>query len=715
MKKTNIIQGALMKKTNLVLRVILMMLFVCSTGLIAANQIVTNNNDSGAGSLRQAIVDATDGDEITFNLATGSEIITTSSELLISKSLTIDGSNNEGSGVDVTVQVTTPGTSTYRVLRIYATDKTINISNMTIKGGDISTGGWGNIANWGGSIINVDGTLNLDNITITGSKADWGGGVYTEDDTTIPTTTFNNCNISSCTAVNWGGGVYGYNSTFNINNSTISSNEANDGGGGISIEDGTCSINNCHIYDNTTGDDGSGGGVSNQGYATGATMNITNSLIEGNTANSMGGGIYHNGRNGVTTMTITNTTISGNTSYSNDGGVGITESISTGTTLTTITNSTISGNTLTDEYGECAGIGLRGGTLTIKNTIVEDNMTNGNPEDYFYLTSSTIGVVPPVLVDTGYNVVGYQSFRFDANDRDWIEAGAFDSETSILYNYDYLGNEEGGTGLGWNRNDGSISGSLNLSSTLADNGGPTQTLAIASGSFAISAGSWDASITTDQRGFSRSDPPTIGAFEFEGSDPALPVTLSTFYGTYNELAELYWVTQSETDNLGFNLFRSENENGFEEEEYIQINADLVSGMGTTFLPTNYSFTDEYLVLEGHEYYYWLQSVSTSNELELFGPVSLEIPVTGQLPTMTILETNYPNPFNPETTISFNIKENETGTLEIYNLRGQSIRKEKFEAGNYQYHWNAEGFASGIYFYKLSSPTTNLTKKMILMK
>jgi Secretion system C-terminal sorting domain len=77
--------------------------------------------------------------------------------------------------------------------------------------------------------------------------------------------------------------------------------------------------------------------------------------------------------------------------------------------------------------------------------------------------------------------------------------------------------------------------------------------------------------------------------------------------------------------------------------------------------------------------------------------------------------NYPNPFNPETTISFSIKENEKGVLSIFNIKGQRIFKDKFETGNYQYRWNAEGFVSGMYFYKLSSPTTNITKKMLLMK
>jgi Secretion system C-terminal sorting domain len=209
---------------------------------------------------------------------------------------------------------------------------------------------------------------------------------------------------------------------------------------------------------------------------------------------------------------------------------------------------------------------------------------------------------------------------------------------------------------------------------------------------------------------------TINIAILSNEDVPLPVILSSFEAFYSKnSAVLTWITQSETDNLGFNLYRSENENGYENGNFVSLNSTLIPSMGTTSTPTNYSFADEYPNVEGHTYYYWLQSVSTTNELELFGPISIEIPNIGQLPTMTILESNYPNPFNPETTISFNIKENETGVLSIFNLKGERILTQEYEAGDHQYNWNAEGLSSGVYFYKLSSPTTNITKKMILMK
>lgn len=148
-------------------------LLCAGSALNADIHVVTNGNDSGAGSLRQAINDADPGDTITFQLS-GVATISISSQLSITKSLTIDGANSAGSGTHVTVQVTVPGVTASRVFFLNASD-TVSISNMTIKGGDIS--GNGNTdAGTGGGIYLRSGTLNLSNSTVSGSKAFSGGG-----------------------------------------------------------------------------------------------------------------------------------------------------------------------------------------------------------------------------------------------------------------------------------------------------------------------------------------------------------------------------------------------------------------------------------------------------------------------------------------------------------------------------------------------------------
>jgi hypothetical protein len=83
-----------------------------------------------------------------------------------------------------------------------------------------------------------------------------------------------------------------------------------------------------------------------------------------------------------------------------------------------------------------------------------------------------------------------------------------------------------------------------------------------------------------------------------------------------------------------------------------------------------------------------------------------------------LRQNYPNPFNPSTTIRFAIPNESFTYLEIFNALGENIStlvSEILSGGDYRYSWNALGFPSGIYFYKLSSGTFTEIKKMILIK
>ena len=208
------------------------------------------------------------------------------------------------------------------------------------------------------------------------------------------------------------------------------------------------------------------------------------------------------------------------------------------------------------------------------------------------------------------------------------------------------------------------------------------------------------------------------AIAFGLDDSSLPVSLSSFTAVYEDAPVLHWTTQSESDNLGWNVYRGMFENGYQEEDYIQINTELIPGMGNCTEPTDYTFVDEYPVVEGTTYWYWLESVSTTNQVDFYGPISLEIPIQGEIPNIvleTTMEPNFPNPFNPRTTIKFSIAEGEKGTLSIYNIKGQIIVSEKFDTGEFRYEWNADKVSSGIYFYKLTTPSKEINRKMILLK
>jgi len=89
-----------------------------------------------------------------------------------------------------------------------------------------------------------------------------------------------------------------------------------------------------------------------------------------------------------------------------------------------------------------------------------------------------------------------------------------------------------------------------------------------------------------------------------------------------------------------------------------------------------------------------------------------------LPNQLALEQNFPNPFNPSTTIAFSVPERSHVSLRVYNILGQEVETlvdETRNAGEYQVDWQASDKASGIYFYRLSYQNKVLTKKMALLK
>ncbi|MBN2425732.1 MAG: T9SS type A sorting domain-containing protein, partial [Calditrichaceae bacterium] len=90
-----------------------------------------------------------------------------------------------------------------------------------------------------------------------------------------------------------------------------------------------------------------------------------------------------------------------------------------------------------------------------------------------------------------------------------------------------------------------------------------------------------------------------------------------------------------------------------------------------------------------------------------------------LPNSFNLSQNYPNPFNPKTTIKYQLPEASEVILTIYNTLGQKICtlvSEHQKMGKYKVEWNASGYASGVYFYKLKTNNGfSQTKKLIVLK
>jgi hypothetical protein len=94
------------------------------------------------------------------------------------------------------------------------------------------------------------------------------------------------------------------------------------------------------------------------------------------------------------------------------------------------------------------------------------------------------------------------------------------------------------------------------------------------------------------------------------------------------------------------------------------------------------------------------------------------PNNNSLPNAYKLKQNFPNPFNPITTIGYDIKQTGNVTLKIYDELGREIRtlvNGTQNAGSYEVQWDAAGYASGIYYYKLQSAGFTETRKMALIK
>ncbi len=220
-------------------------------------------------------------------------------------------------------------------------------------------------------------------------------------------------------------------------------------------------------------------------------------------------------------------------------------------------------------------------------------------------------------------------------------------------------------------------------------------------------------------------------------DNALPVSLSLFRAMGgNGQVTLEWVTESEVNNVGFEIWRSESPNG----QYTLLssyrnNPDL-QGQFNSNTRTRYQYVD-HLVRNEVTYYYKLIDVSGNGQRTEHGPIhatptasSVSITTVGNaVPTQFYLHPNYPNPFNPSTTIKFEVGA-EPGemnavpvTLTIFNASGQRVNtlfSGNLLPGVYEMQWTGQTatgvpLPGGIYFLNFRTPKYQRTVKMVLMK
>ena len=225
---------SLLGRFSLVLVLIVMELgFMPVDEAFAATLTVTNTNDSGPGSLRQAVADAVSGDVITFDPSLAGETITLASDIVMNPGVTEMILTIDGSGL--TPQVTISGGDVAHLQ--FSTRTNITISDLTIVhglGGGIVSGGQLTVSNstlknnhtvgYGdGGAINSSGMLTVKNSTITQNQADSGGGIFISGNGSI---SILNSTIAQNTASTGGGIRVLGNVDITVNNTTFASNSA---------------------------------------------------------------------------------------------------------------------------------------------------------------------------------------------------------------------------------------------------------------------------------------------------------------------------------------------------------------------------------------------------------------------------------------------------------------------------------------------------------
>ena len=154
-----------------------------------------------------------------------------------------------------------------------------------------------------------------------------------------------------------------------------------------------------------------------------------------------------------------------------------------------------------------------------------------------------------------------------------------------------------------------------------------------------------------------------------------------------------------------------------------INGEMIEAAGNSTTFREYGFTDS-RVESQTTYYYKLQQLDINGAVRWYGPLSVTVTqAPSAAPEQFVLYENYPNPFNPSTTIQYDVAEASVVTLEIFDITGKLIKTlvngEK-AAGSYSVVWDATDSAgrivpNGAYVYRLRAGSLQFVNKLMVLK
>ena len=375
------------------------------------------------------------------------------------------------------------GSDNVQVFEILVTSSSVvTLSGLTI------TGGFSQFRD-GGGISTNNGSLIIEDSIVAGNwSQDAGGGIFANEGSVTIIDSFVSLNHSNSNFILDGGGGIGTRSAdVTIVNSSVVENSAAYAGGGVHSRDGQITITNSTIGQNEA-DQGGGGISTDRGniFVFESTVNDNDGRFGGGGGIDLGSGL----------LEVANSTISGNTAQGGGSGIQTTAGI------VTIDDSTITLNRTNSTFG-ATGAGIAIGSdfainfqpsLTLRNSIVADNELGPNTNSDIRLTSNAVFNIESSLIGSNFGTPLLEA-----------PIGSPDASGNLI-------------GTGFSLIDPMLG-------ELADNGGPTHTHALLTGSPAIDAG--NSASTTDQRGQTRpldqpsipntigGDGSDIGAFEFQ--------------------------------------------------------------------------------------------------------------------------------------------------------------------------------------------------------
>jgi len=219
---------------------------------------------------------------------------------------------------------------------------------------------------------------------------------------------------------------------------------------------------------------------------------------------------------------------------------------------------------------------------------------------------------------------------------------------------------------------------------------------------------WSGSVWVIDPGFNNGYPALL--WQNTGGTP-MPVELTSFTSAVSKSGiTLRWSTATEVNNYGFNVERRAVNNA---SSWVKIG--FVAGHGTSNSTISYSYSDAGLT--SGRYAYRLKQIDNSGAFKY--SQSIEVEAVSFTPAAIGLNQNFPNPFNPSTLITFSVANTEQAKVVVYNILGQPVVTlfDGIAVGQqaYRLKLDASSLATGVYFYKLESPSRTEVRRMQLLK